>query len=205
MIAHDDLGGLIKTLHEDLADNSRLKNELFGHTRQFNRVKADARNSNLDYQEAQKATNRITNTILEFIGELEEDDLNPAQPLRDTYFERILVVVADEERKKWISQFFEDEYFPNLSIHVGLNLAETANYSIVIFDNMMKDKPANWQQLLEDYLELPGFYLLYLGTGFNAAIADYPTKAYATNTIFSIYARLREMVEFTKYFPGHTA
>lgn len=207
MIAQDDLGGLLKTLNEDLAENSALKNELVGHTRQFTRVNTDLRTDNLDYQESIKATNRISNNLLKFIDELAEDDLSPAKPLRDTYFERILVVVADETRKNWMSQFFTTEYFPNLSFHVGTEMADTATYQIVIFDNMLSgpEKPDNWGAVLLNYLNHPGFYLLYLGTGFNADVAKYPTKAYATNTIFSIYARLREMVEFMKYFPGHGA
>lgn len=206
MISQNDLGGLLKTLDEDIAESSKLKDELIVHTRKFNQLSSDSRSNLLDYQEFTKETNRICSSLLGFIEALTETDLSPTKPLRDTFFERILVIVADEERKKWISQFFAAEYFPNLSFHVEKDLADTEKYSIVVFDNMFnKDEiPQGWKELLKAYLNLPGFYLLYLG-GHNEDVAKYPTKAYATNTIFSIYARLREMVEFMKYFPGHGA
>ena len=54
--------------------------------------------------------------------------------------------------------------------------------------------------LMEQYVEGIGSYMLYFGEKFPLERARYAEKVYFANSIFSLYARIREMLDFIKYF-----
>ena len=137
-----------------------------------------------------------------FIELLTEDILQPDFYVRDEFYERILVVCKDKTRQEYLLQFFPREYFPNLKFATGKEAVNTDDQEIIVFDAMFKPsegKPEGWDQLLRHYLVHAEGYLLFLGS-YHQALTEFPEKAYATNSVFSIYARLRELSEFIKYY-----
>ena len=79
-----------------------------------------------------------------------------------------------------------------------LSKEEIDPYQLIIFDDMETEE--TYYALYEKYLQAAAPYLLYFG---KKRVPDTNSqgelKAYFTNSVFSIHARLQEMFTFLKY------
>ncbi len=142
--------------------------------------------------------NALARDMLQFIRRLEEGDLSPTYHLMEETHEKILVVCKSEERINYMKKLLPEEYFVNVDYSQPREKIDVKEKDIILFDNQPYEDENNDDGLLLHYCGQSDGVILYFG-GFLKIINNYPEKVYATNSVFSIHARINEMIEFLKY------
>ncbi len=200
-LAAHNLGSCLQQLSEKLdAQHKDIENALLGFEGRLHRLDSNKRNGVLSLDDWDRHMNRLTLDVLGFLDTLREEHFSPLARLREEIHEKILVVCYDETAVQQMDAFFDSFYFKNVRYTHHYDEAEIAWCDLIVFDFLYarEENPA-YHDLLAHYLQHSPRYILYFGR-FNKMLEHYPTKAYFANSPFSLYARLRELMEFMKYY-----
>ncbi len=135
----------------------------------------------------------LTSSVLNYIDSLKEEDIAQSEQ-----HEHILVVCKIPEREKFLRKYFPKKYFKNIDFDSSGKKRNAIGKNIIVFDNYPHDSDDGKHVLLSHYLENTEPVILYFGR-FLMLLTKYPEKAYATNSVFSLHARIKEINEFLKY------
>ncbi|HMO41100.1 MAG TPA: hypothetical protein PKC76_18980 [Saprospiraceae bacterium] len=198
MIA-DNFGNVLKKLERILKPDSSSYNTLLvlaGEFKQWN----NRQMQNVQSQETlTQESNNLKVRLMDLIDSLEEKDVLSAFSLQEEIFEKILVVCKQPERKSYMKRFFPEAYFMHVAYDDATMQYNPENYDIIIFDDHPFDSKDKAEQLLRRYLNTSKPYVLYFGNGQSSAVREHPEKAYFSNSVFSLHARLFEMLNYLKY------
>lgn len=150
--------------------------------------------------EEELQASKITHSVLELINQISEEEAN-AYEASNAIFKRILVVCQTAAREAEMRRLFPDQYFKGVEFDVSKSkrpLASVNRFDLVIFDNNLSDDTGHAKELLRYYLDEAEPYVLYYGL-YEPLLKDYPDKVYFANSVFSIHARLQEMLSYLKY------
>lgn len=121
--------------------------------------------------------------------------------LENAIFKRILVVCKSADREEAMRALFPEAYFKGVEYEVSERprpAASVNRFDLVVFDNTPHGDKEDPHELLKYYLEQTTPYLLYFGQPL-PLLYNYPEKAYFANSVFSIHARIEEMMMYLKY------
>ncbi|TAK34495.1 MAG: hypothetical protein EPO28_15950 [Saprospiraceae bacterium] len=196
-----NLGQCIKQLEASLDPGRDAYNDCLSLLAAYNRVERDNLNNLLSRDEYSRELSQLTNRVLLLIDNLAEEDLSEVRQLREEVHERILVVTRAERRPS-IERFFSKNYFKNVHyIHYG-DAIPAERFDLAVLDDIESDPAA--AMYMEEYVAGIACYVLYFGERFPLDRVKYANKVYFANSIFSLYARIREMLDFIKYYDGDT-
>lgn len=201
MIAANIAGNVLKKLDQVLYEQADCYNNFVMLTMDFKQIEerqiiggtaADALNIEL---------RSLVNRLLKFIDGLEETDIRQTAHLQEEIFERILVVCKSAARESFMRTFFPEQYWKGVEYDLGQArpIAEINTFNLVVFDNTPFDKDDH--ELLKYYLDKTNPYLLYFGPTNLSLLYEkqYEGKVYSTNFVFSLHARIQEMLNYLKY------
>lgn len=198
-LATDNFGVVLQKLDKVLNDDSTdYFNQFLMLFADFNRWRTDNLSGAQSYETVNQRFANLHSRLLNFIDMLSEKDVKASFHLKDEIHERILVVCKTPERVKYMGGFFPNEYFVNLKYSEPGEKSSAEKFDIVLFDNSPHDSDEGKHELLKHYLDDAKPVVLYFGA-FLPVLNNYPEKAYATNSVFSLHARIGEMVEFLNY------
>lgn len=200
-LAVKNLGACLQKLSE-LLDKKRkdVENALLGFEGRLNRIGSDKRSGTIDPSALENRLNQLTQDVLEFIDTLQDEHFSTFARLREEIHEKLLVVCSGESALTRLKPYFNSNYFINVEYTFDFDPVKIDRSDIVVFTNPLDPlPPTTYQSILDQYFEKSSKYILYFGSH-NEKVSKYPHKVYATNSPFSLYARLREMIEFMKYF-----
>lgn len=184
-------------------DSDKLNDITLFYTR-HNLTSANYRKGLIEPKEHHQQVLQLANSILNLIGEISEEEAT-AYELENSIFTKILVVCKNEAAIQRMDAFFDSFYFKNVDYTHHYDEAKVAWCDLIVFDflHACEENPA-YHDLLTQYLRHSPKYILYFGR-FNKLLEQYPMKAYFTNSPFSLYARLRELIDFMKYYQARSA
>jgi len=142
--------------------------------------------------------NKLLADIIEYVNSI-EDGIIVNQPIsrendQKVFYEKI-VVCCSLDRMAYMEQFFSKYYFKNVVFYEGnKNILENAD--LILFDDMAPSDTA--KILLKEILD-DNHYVIYFGFLFPLDRKIYNDQIYFANSIFSLYARIKEMLDFLKY------
>jgi len=208
LIENGDLLKSLELLKNTLSDNSEFRNNLSLFLSQYNTLK---KKELLNGEDIQVETNKIILRVLSMIGELKKADLSQSA------FIETLLIICNENKRGEMELLFMEKYFPNREfINYGERIPAGIFDIIFLEDengiiNPPRDKegkdlpltPENEKRRAEmiEYIEFNAKqYFIYIGNFF--PLGKYKNRVYFSNSRFSIYARLKEMLEYKKYY-GH--
>lgn len=152
----------------------------------------------LSNEEETRQQNDIHHRILSLIDTITDAEA-AAYEFENAIFKRILVVCKSADREEYMRALFPGQYFKGVEYDISekpRSVASVNRFDLVIFDNIPHDDN---NDLLLYYLgEDIKPYLLYFGKQLNL-LWEYPEKAYFANSIFSLHARIEEMMTYLKY------
>lgn len=193
----DNLGQCIQHLEASLDPRRDAYNQCLQLLADFNRLERENMSNLLSREQYNQDFARLTQRTLFLIDNLRDDDLSAARRLREEIHERILVVTRPE-RQAYMERFFSKNYFKNVAyIHYG-DAVPAERFDLALLEDM-EPEPLS-AMLMEQYVEGIGAYILYFGETFPLERTRYAEKVYFANSIFSLYARLKEMLDFMKYY-----
>ena len=140
----------------------------------------------------------LVSRVLNYIEALEEEDISTPRLLAFDIFERILVVAKSPERADYFRQFFPTDYFHSVDYDGSGQPLPAEGYDIVLYDDKPPAPEGGTDELLLHYLTNTEPVVLYFGR-FSPLLPEYPEKAYATNSVFSLHARIRKLAEHLRY------
>lgn len=195
----ENLGNGIKNLGK-IIDPGRLEiyNSFLTMQSNFYRIEEDRILQKASQEYINQAIATLTKNFLDFVDTLHENDLNDVQIMQDEIYERILVVTKSKERRQYMKSFFPVEYFRNVEYDDSRKPVLAGKYDVIVYDDNPGVKEGETDSLLLHYLENEGPVLLYFGRH-SPLVWKYPEKAYAANSVFSIHARIKELIEYLKY------
>lgn len=196
-----NIGNVLKELSGLIAPESDAHNDCFVLLSQFHRLQGNEIRASISPADANLEHGQLVSRILSFIDTLEEKDLL-YRLLQYEVHERILVVCKSEERARYMRQFFPADYFRSVQYDHSAAPQPAAGFDIVLYDDNPPPPKDTTDELLLHYLRDSPAVVLYFGP-FSLLLRDYPEKAYATNSVFSLHARIREMAEYLRYRRAH--
>lgn len=193
-------GEVLQALLKVFANNQEAYNEVILQTQRLERLRKAIRKGTAPGSEENTELNTINDAVLSLI-----DDISPeeaaAYELENAIFKRILVVCKSAEREEYMRRLFPPQYYKGVEYDISEKprpAASVNQFDLLVFDNTPQGGPDDGHELLLYYLKETAPYLLYFGQQLNL-LWQYPEKAYFANSVFSIHARLEEMMAYLKY------
>lgn len=193
-----NIGNVLKELEILINPRRGAFNTLISIQEAFNRLEKQRIYDTVQSVELNVGYGKITERVLSFIDSLEEGDILTLRLLQYEIFEKILVVTKNKGRKEYMQQFFPTEYFRNIHYDDSAQPQPAKGIDIVLYDDTPPPGEGETDTLLQHYLENTDAVVLYFGRH-SPLVWKYPEKAYATNSVFSLHARIKEMTEYLKY------
>jgi len=197
----DNLGQCIKHLEASLDPKREAWNDCLRLLADFNRLERENMNNLLARDDYNLEFAKLTQRTLYLIDNLEEEDLSVVRRMREEIHERILVVVLPE-RRAYMERFFSKNYFKNVTYIAYGDAVPSERFDLAVLEDMVPEPVPFASMYLEQYADAIPSYILYFGEKFPLSRVKYAEKIYFANSIFSLYARIREMLDFMKYYDG---
>jgi hypothetical protein len=201
-LVSDNLGEALQILGKVFANNRDAFNTVVIYTARLKKLNAEKYKGALSTENENIELSKLFDAVLALIDQITPEEA-AAYELENAVFKRILVVCKSAGREEYMRRLFPEQYFKGVEYDVSEKprAAESVNrFDLVIFDNYPHGAPDDPHDLLKYYLEQTQPYLLYFGSQQLNLLREYPEKAYFANSIFSLHGRLREMIEFLKYY-----
>lgn len=191
---------VLQILRKIYDNNKQYHNEVIELLTRFNRLSGDRRTNVKSTENLEVQINQLNRSIIELIDLISEEEA-AAYELEQSIFQRILVVCKSPTREEYLENLFPSNYYKELKVEgsgVPLPMEEANAFDLIIFDNYPPGEKDDPNELLKHYLDNTIPYILYFGPNL-PLLYQYPERAYFTNSVFSIHARIREMIEYLKH------
>lgn len=201
-LVSDNLGEALQILGKVFANNRDAFNAVVIYTARLKKLNAEKMKGALSAENENIELSKLFDAVLALIDQITPEEA-AAYELENAVFKRILVVCKSAGREEYMRRLFPEQYFKGVEYDVSEKpraAASVNRFDLVVFDNYPHGTPDDPHELLKYYLEQTQPYLLYFGSQQLNLLRDYPEKAYFANSIFSLHGRLREMIEFLKYY-----
>ncbi|MFN7120252.1 MAG: hypothetical protein ACK4TA_25915, partial [Saprospiraceae bacterium] len=203
LLAAENVGKCLQQLSK-IIDATQVNqfNTLVNLQFRLNRLNTDKMMNTLSNEEEARAENQLMMDIVTFLDTLTESNFAPGARLKEEIYDKILVVCYNVNAVLQLQAFFDSFYFKNVQYATyELNEDKIAWADVIVFDYMYAlENDPNYYDLLRQYLDkTPGKYLLYFGRQ-DRILEHYPMKVHIARSPFELYARLREMLEFKKFY-----
>jgi len=193
----DNLGQCIQQLEASLDPNREAYNRCIATLTTFRRLEQENYANTVSRDDYIRELAQLTHATLALIDSLTENDLSEARLMREEIHERILIITATEQREQ-MERFFSRNFFKNISFINYGDAVPAERYALALLEDLNADSTLT--TLMEKYLSDLPCYCLYFGKRFPLNQDQYAKKVYFANSIFSLYTRIREMLDFIKYY-----
>jgi len=205
MLAAENVGKCLQQLSKKI-DTSQTTpfNGLINLQARLNRLNNSKLANVLSEDDEARQENQLVMDLLQFLDTLSDADFSPVSQLREEIYDKILVVCYGAGAVLELQPFFDSFYFKNVQYALyDFDDEQVAWADFIVFDYIYAlDNDPDYYELLRQYLdETPGKYLLHFGRQ-DRLLDLYPMKVHTANTPFELYARIREMIEFKKFYKG---
>jgi hypothetical protein len=189
----NNLGKCLQHLSDALSPESKLRDDVLLLKGDF--IRWQRQSSQLSSIEYHQYLNRISNGLMNLINGIEAYDVAEFQ-----FQDKILVVCRPEMTDK-MAAFFGNRYFPNLSIttyvdkHAALPIGQ---FDIVLLEDMPTNSVS--RTVLDRYVTEIKSHFMYYGNGRFDPPKEVMDKVYFANTPFALYGRIKELLDYIKYY-----
>lgn len=196
-------GEVLQQLQKVFINNPDTYNMVINLTTRLEKIRKDKIGGTLLQDAENHQLNEINQGILALIDSISPEEA-AAYELENAIFKRILVVCKSADRERYMRRLFPSQYYKGVEFDVSEKprpAASVNQFDLVIFDNFPPGAPADSHELLTYYLTQTEPCILYFGQTL-PLLWQYPEKAYFANAVFSIHARIEEMITYLKYYKG---
>ncbi len=195
--ATDDIGIALENLRGLLPPNSDFFDGCIVFLSRYRKLKKDKFRGTTARETLNIEENKLLEDVLEFVNSVTIDIEAVGKNIENglvIFYEKIVIYCSDE-RRSYMEQFFNKHYFRNVHYYDNdFKIFDDAD--LILFDD--KERSDSSKKKLKEILDNNN-YVIYFGHPFPLSIKDYGDRAYFANSIFSLYARIKEMLDFLKY------
>lgn len=197
-----NIGEVLQHLQKIFVNNKPSFNEVIVLHSRLEHLQQKQRKGTLRGEEENVLLRELTDSILSLIDTITDEEA-ATYDLGNAIFKRILVVCKSAEREEYMRALFPEQYFKGVEYEISERprpAVSVNKFDLIVFDNFPSGDPADAHDLLRYYLNDTQPYVLYFSSQYLPWLGkDYPEKAYFANSVFSIHARIEEMMMYLKY------
>lgn len=216
MVAENKIKQVLQLLRDTLQPDSNHRSIIISLTAQYNRINDRTLINLTNYAESDRELNRISISLLQLIKKLSDEDLKSETPIQETGWSNpILLLTFSAEAKSEIEAFFRPLDFRKVRFEIAEAYRPEWNQTadLTIWDN--RDLPYCLKRedmerlkerertiifrrlpILEACLaEMPSPHFIHFGEPF-FLVNEYRRCVNAANSFYSLYARIRETLDF---------
>lgn len=202
-----NLGETLKILSDIFLKDTSTSHDISVVHANHARFEREVRLGKMRHEDERIEFAKFSDSVLSFIQQITEE-VAADYDLRNSIFSKILVICRSEARVTVMKKIFSASYYKKITYDISqqpLPLEEIKDYDLLIYDNDPFLDDSHPHELLRHYLALTPHkpYILYSGQTLKL-LYQYPEKAYFSNSIFSIHARIQEMMSFIKYYQAES-
>lgn len=188
-IANADLSTVLDELDAMLL-HGKSYHEFATYKPRYRALRAKSRKGTIKSDEETLQTNQLTDDLIEFIQSLDEHEL----------LHQILLLSPDKDSHDRLAPQFKRN-FPNAAEEYG-GRYRPGDFAFVVCNDFytQPDQQAAFDALMEQYLQAGHYLVCYTPDNRKAIVGNNRDKAHAANSPFALYARIREMIDFVRYF-----
>jgi len=133
---------------------------------------------------------KFNSGLISFISDLDEREL----------LNQILLVSPDSEAHEKLAEKFKS-YFPNTAENFSGKL-EKGDFAFVVCNDFFtaKEKQEDFDKLIQDYIDAGYFLVCATENNQKAIVGANRKQIHGANSQFALFARVREMIDFVRYF-----
>jgi len=202
----------IDLVWERLSANSSYKNDFALLNARLQDTKRDSLRNVIDNDVLSRQKSKIINDFLQLVGLLTNADLDDAQNPDKIAFP-LFVLTPNVDTQAAMQKFFPFEYFREIMFdkkddYLGLN--SSLSTTLVIFDHYNHDGIEVSLELRDTQMKKLKWIIdnttcsiVWFGDN-NDIVKDNRKRIGAANFPFTLYARIKEMIDFLKYYQDKT-
>lgn len=175
--------------------HGRLYPDLVHYKARYREIQAGKNKGLLKHPDALDRMSEFTHGLIAFVAELDERELiNP-----------ILLLSPDQAAHDKLAESFK-RFFPYTSENCS-GVFEKGDFACVVCNDFYTDpaQQAMFDALMQQYLDARYYLVCFTGSNQKEIVGKNRLKVHAANSPFALYARVREMIDFIRYFPATTA
>lgn len=195
----------LQKLTDTLADGD-TRNVLSSLRGQYNRLLNEKGKGVISFDEYRREENRIDEAVRSLVNTLKPIDIS------ENIFAQTFLIICNPNKLDEMKAFFGKKYFPNAEFCNYGEPFPKGIYDIIVLEDenniinqisknkgteMPTEENALRRKQMKVYLDASDAYFLYIGNRFTLG---YEQKVYFANSRFSIYARLKELLDYKKYY-----
>ena len=206
----DNIQSCIKELKRLLSPKSMAYDDLILVQTRYNELSKKEHQAIIHEENVKIDKNQIITALLAFINRLTNEDLK-VEAFQAHSIETIILVVTNDEAM--MRKFFSTYFFKNVHFTTSNTIDLPDACELIVFDNKImggdlyneKDEinlSEEVQQhlgLLRTYLSQTSLNIVYYGNNLDL-VTKYRDRIHAANSQFALYARIKEMIEFMRYY-----
>lgn len=194
------VGQVLQKLQQIFRDNhGKFKQVMIMYGR-YNLATEEHRKGLVEQDQYHRKLLQLTDNLLDLIKEITEDEAR-AYELENGIFTKILVICKSENRKEAMKKLLSERFYKGIVYDTSgemLALEKVNEFQLIIFDDTETDD--SYFDFYNTYLQTAKPYLIYFGKRRVEDSNGKEQKAYFANSIFSLHARIQEMLTFLKYY-----
>lgn len=219
LIAELQFPQFIELMDLHLSPKSSFINEFYQHQAMIKGLQKSNRQGLLERPDYIIKANTLTVNLLEFIGQLREEDFQQgtSASFHPLIYDPIVIITQESGRAKDLKLFFQQLRFKNPIVKFLKTYQEiTEDVQVIIFDNIdlpdapFRPKDQSLNPLIEARIDLMEAYRLnttfdFIHYGERLFYLNNPEirkRFQAANTKFTLYARVKELLDFIRTYGG---
>jgi hypothetical protein len=225
-LSDNDFQACFDMLWERVGRESSTFSTLINLKGQWTDIKNAYNQNRISYDDQSRTLSRINEALSDLVNRIQNNDLK--EPSSDKIATRLLIISPTRETIEEMQAFFPFEYFRETvfiyddryddveesdrlkdSIEVWINQSyenKIDENDLVIFDHFEHkrfvvdgDRRAIQLEKLEWILVYTACYIVWFGN-YGDIVKQHNDRIYAANFRFALYARIREMIDYLKYY-----
>ncbi len=207
LIESNQLRACMNRMKEYLIDGTSQRRLLSNLLRRYNELFNERNQSVVEDTPFRTGMNQLADSLLSLIEQFSTDNVS------ESLFIEPILIICNANKRKEMESFFGKKYFPNAQF---INYGEALPKGVfdVVFledesniitqttnrkqDGDPTEANVNRRKEMTNYLNESEGYFLYIGTFF--PMHEYKNRVYYSNSRFSTYARLKEVLDYIKYY-----
>ncbi len=197
-----------------VSEDSDKSSELILLRGRYNRLKDKEKGGRLDPNTYEIQLNNITSTLIDFVTSLEAEDIKMGFQVAHQEITNRIIVFTQAAKIESISQLFAELNFSNVSVLTANKLTDTElkDVDLIVFDNTDLPVCYNEKQLegfevakktlvkarivqMDEIINNTPKFIVHYGNILHW-VNDKRARVQAANAQFTLYARIKEVIEF---------
>jgi hypothetical protein len=199
LLSEDKIAQCLKLIDSSIKPNYANYDDLVLIINKHSRLRRSIANNTIKSEEVELGFALINKSILHFIREISDEDITEIGLLREQIQDNILIICRTEKLNE-MQLFFGKQYFPNVHFIIYGQEIPTKKFDVVVLEDNPIGSVEKTGLNLWEYIKDVNAYFLYYGEGRLTIPENFISKLYISNSPFSLYARLKELLDYIKYF-----